>query len=127
MIVVDTSALLALLLDEPTADSIAEVLAAADRVVVPAGTFAEALIVAARRGVEDELRLLLDGIGAEVESLDETDANAVAKAHAAWGKGHHPASLNFGDCFAYASARRHDARLLFVGTDFSRTDVVPAL
>ncbi|AHF84597.1 twitching motility protein PilT [Rhizobium leguminosarum bv. trifolii WSM1689] len=54
-------------------------------------------------------------------------ARRIAEAHRAWGKGAHPASLNFGDCFAYEVAREHGCRLLFVGDDFVRTDIENAL
>lgn len=127
MIVVDTSALMALLLAAPEADRIAAILAAEDRIVISAGTLAEALIVAARRGVADELRLLLDGVGVEVDTLGATGAYAVADVYAIWGKGLHPAGLNFGDCFAFATAKAHGAPLLFVGDDFAKTDVAKVM
>jgi ribonuclease VapC len=50
----------------------------------------------------------------------------VAEAYARWGRGAHPAGLNFGDCFPYALARERGAPLLFVGEDFARTDLEPA-
>lgn len=127
MIVVDTSALMALLLAEPSAEQIASILAAEEHIFISAGTLAEALIVAARRGVSEEMTLLLEGIGAEVESMDTAGAYAVAGAYAAWGKGIHPAGLNFGDCFAYVAAKARGAALLFVGEDFSKTDVASAI
>jgi ribonuclease VapC len=123
MIAVDTSALMALLLAEPQADQIAAILKAEDHVVISAGTLAEALVVAARQGVAEELTLLIDGIGIQVDSFGVEGANAVAEAYSAWGKCQHPADLNFGDCFAYALARTLDEPLLFKGTDFSLTDV----
>ena len=118
---------MALLLAEPQADQIAAILKAEDRVLISAGTLAEALIVAERRGVEEELTLLIDGIGIQVDSFAAEGANAVAEAYSAWGKGQHPASLNFGDCFAYVTAMSSGAPLLFVGNDFSKTDVVAAI
>lgn len=127
MIVVDTSALMALLLSEPSADRIEEALTSEDRIVMSAGTLAEALIVATRRGVSEEMTQLIQGLGIEVESLDAQGAQVVAEAYAAWGRGVDPAGLNFGDCFAYVTARAHNAPLLFVGEDFSKTDVAAAL
>lgn len=127
MIAVDTSALMALLLAEPQADQIAATLKAEDHVVISAGTLAEALIVAARRGVAEELTLLIDGIGIQVDSFGVEGANAVAKAYFAWGKGQHPAGLNFGDCVAYVTALSSGAPLLFVGNDFAKTDVAAAM
>ena len=125
MIVVDTSALMALLLSEPSANEIADVLAGEEQLVISAGTLAEALIVAARRGVAEELEMLLTGIGFEVDNVTAADAAGVAEAYDKWGRGRHSAGLNFGDCFAYVTAKTRGAALLFVGDDFSRTDVVP--
>lgn len=59
--------------------------------------------------------------------ITATETILALTAHARFGKGRHPARLNLGDCFAYACAKAHGARLLFVGDDFSRTDVAPAL
>ena len=60
-------------------------------------------------------------------SVTPAAARRVAQAHARWGKGLHPASLNFGDCFAYALAAEHGCPLLYVGGDFAQTDIRPAL
>jgi ribonuclease VapC len=127
VIVVDTSALMALLLSEPCGDAVADALAGEEQLVIAAGTLGEASIVAGRRGLSEEMDMLLSGVGTEVDNLSASDARAVAAAHSVWGKGVHPASLNFGDCFAYICAKSHDAPLLFVGDDFSRTDVASAL
>lgn len=127
MILVDTSALMALLLSERYADDIANVLASEERVMISAGTLAEALIVADRRGLSEEMEMLLRGIGVEVDNLTSAGARAVADAYAAWGKGVHPAGLNFGDCFAYVSAKSHGAPLLYVGDDFSKTDIASVM
>lgn len=127
MIVIDTSALMALLLEEPEADQIAALLGSEESLSISAGTLAEALIVAERRGLQAEMAQLLEGLSVDVDELGAGGAAAVAQAYSAWGKGVHPAGLNFGDCFAYATAKTSGARLLFVGDDFSKTDVVPAL
>ena len=127
MIAVDTSALMALLLDEPTADAVSDALAEADALVISAGTVAEALIVAARRGIGEEMSRLLGELGFEVVPLSEAAARRVAAAHDAWGRGQHPAGLNFGDCFAYAVAHERGVPLLYVGEDFRRTDLVAVL
>lgn len=127
MIVLDSSALMALLLAEPLADHIAAILEVENRIVISAGTLAEALIVATRRGVSEEMTMLLDGLGVEVASVTASVAAAVAEAHRAWGRGSHPAGLNFGDCFAYVTAKATGGQLLFVGDDFSKTDIQPAL
>jgi len=127
LIVIDTSALMALLLGEPEADEIAALLGGEESLSISAGTLAEALIVAERRGFREELAQLLEGLGVDVDEVGAAGAMAVAQAYSAWGKGVHPAGLNFGDCFAYATTKNSGARLLFVGDDFAKTDVVPAL
>ena len=125
--VLDTSALMALLLGEPEADDIAALLASDEDFTISAGTLAEALIVAGRRGILEEMSQLLEGIGTDVDSVTAPDAMAVAAAYATWGKGVHPAGLNFGDCFAYVTAKKTGARLLYTGDDFARTDLPSAL
>ncbi len=126
MIVVDISALMAVLLGEAEAESCVQVLTDAEEIVISAGTLAEARIVAERRGIGEEMAGLVSGLGMEVASVTGPAASQVARAYAIWGKGVHPAGLNFGDCFAYALAKERDCPLLFVGNDFSRTDVMPA-
>jgi ribonuclease VapC len=127
LIVVDTSALIAILLDEPEAETCMAALVAADRLMISAGTVAETLIVAGRRNVGDEAEKLINGVGFEVIPTTLAAARGVAQAYALWGKGVHPAGLNFGDCFAYQLAKSSDCPLLFVGNDFSRTDVQTAI
>ena len=98
----------------------------ADRIVVSAATVAEAPIVAERRGLGAEMTALLDGLDLEVASVSPATARRVADAYARWGKGVHPAGLNFGDCFACEVAKARDRPLLHVGADFARTDVASA-
>ncbi len=123
MIAVDTSALMAILLNELEADACIRVLEAEDDLLISAGTVAEALIVSARRNVGEEMARLIDGLGFEIVSVTPASARRVAKAYENWGKGVHPASLNFGDCFAYEAAKEHACRLLYVGDGFSKTDI----
>jgi len=127
MIVVDTSALMAIVLNEPEAEACAGAIAAEDNLMVSAGTAAEALIVSARRNVAEEMARLIDGVGFEIVSVTASTARRVADAYARWGRGAHPAALNFGDCFAYALAKERRCPLLFIGEDFARTDVESAL
>ena len=127
MIAVDTSALMAIILGEPTSDACIQALEGEDSLLISAGTVAEALIVAGRRGVAEEMAQLLDGLGFEVVSLTQGSARRVAQAYDRWGKGVHKASLNFGDCFAYELAASHGCKLLFVGDDFTATDIASAL
>ncbi len=127
MIAVDTSALMAIVLNEPQADICMAVIEQADGLLISAGTVAEALIVAERRNIGDEIAALISGVGFEIVSVTAASARAIADAYSRWGKGVHPAALNFGDCFAYALAVAHNCALLYVGDDFSRTDVRSAL
>ena len=127
MIAVDTSALMAIMLNEPEADACAAVLEAEEHLLISAGTVAEALIVGARRNVGEEVAQLIDGLGFEIVSLTPASARRVAQAYEQWGKGIHPAALNFGDCFAYEVAKEHGCRLLYVGEDFKQTDLESAV
>lgn len=127
MIAVDTSALMAILLDEPEAEACIGVLEGEGTLLISAATVAEALVVAARRGVGEEMARLIDGLGFEIVAVTAASASRVAAAYGDWGRGVHPAGLNFGDCFAYELARVRGCPLLFVGADFARTDVARAL
>ena len=126
MIVVDASALMAIMLGEPLSDACMDVLEAEPEVSISAGTLAEALIVARRRNVEGEMARLIEDLGFTIVAVSAAAARRVAQAHAQWGKGVHPAGLNFGDCFAYAAAKDHGCPLLYVGDDFARTDLASA-
>ncbi len=127
MIAVDTSALMAIAQDEPGANACVAVLAGEDRLLMSAGTMLEVLIVAARRNLGEEMRDLIEALGFEIITVTPASVRRAAEAYQRWGKGVHPAKLNFGDCFAYEVAREHDCPLLFVGDDFARTDVQAAL
>jgi ribonuclease VapC len=123
MIAVDTSAIMAIVLDESEADACIAALEAEDTLLISAGTVAEALIVSARRNVSEEVASLIDGLGFEVVTVTPASARRIAQAYERWGKGVHPAGLNFGDCFAYEVAKEHACRLLYVGDDFSKADI----
>jgi ribonuclease VapC len=127
VIAIDTSALMAIVLDEAQSTACKDVIGTEDEVLISAATVAEALIVASRRNVEDEMISLIEGLGLIVVPLSAAAARRVALAYARWGKGAHPARLNFGDCFAYAVAKEHDCPLLYVGKDFERTDLLAAV
>ena len=127
MIAVDTSALMAVLLDEGQAAASAEALAGNDRIAISTATVAEALIVAERRDLGTEMAALIDGLPLEVETVTLAVARRVAEIYARWGKGIDPAGLNFGDCFAYDVAKMRGCPLLYVGRDFARTDIASAL
>lgn len=127
MIAVDTSALMEVLLGGPEADACTELLEGDEDLLLSAGTLAEALIVASRRNVHEEMVRLVDGLGFDIVSITPATARRVAQIYQRWGKGLHPAGLNFGDCFAYDVAKEHACRLLYVGRDFAQTDVESAL
>ena len=129
--IVDTSALIAILRDEPDAATFAEAIAAAATVRMSAANYVElgAVIDSARDPVAsrrvDEL-LNVAGIG--IEPVTRAQARRARDAYRDFGKGSgHRAALNFGDCFAYALATDLGEPLLFKGTDFAQTDVESAL
>ena len=103
-------------------------LEAADEVIVSAGTVVEALIVSIR---QESVRLavtnLIEGFGFDVVAVTQASAERISRAYERWGRGLHPASLNFGDCFAYQVASEHGCALLYAGDDFSKTDIVSVL
>ena len=123
MIAVDTSALMAIVLDEAQAAACIAALETEEEILISAATVAESLIVAAHRQVREEMTRILEGLGFTVVPVTAVSAQRVADAYARWGKGNHGAGLNFGDCFAYEVATERDCPLLYVGEDFSRTDV----
>ena len=123
MIAVDTSALMAVVLGEAGADACIAAVEAEDEIIISAVTIAEALIVADRRNVGDEMKNLIDGLGLNIIAVSLASARRVANAYARWGKGVHAAGLNLGDCFAYEVARQHGCPLLYVGSDFAKTDI----
>jgi ribonuclease VapC len=123
VIAVDTSALMAIALGEAEAGACKDVLEADGDVLISAGTVAEALIVAGRRNVTEEVTALIGDLGFTIIDVSAADARRIAHAHAQWGKGIHPAGLNFGDCFAYVVAKERGCPLLYVGDDFARTDL----
>lgn len=127
MIVVDTSALIAIILNEDDAVLCRDILRDSDDNLISAGTLAEAMIVASGRGIHDEMAELVSGNDLQVVDVTATTSRLVADAYRRWGKGFHPAALNFGDCFAYALAAERGCPLLYVGSDFARTDIRSAL
>lgn len=127
MIVIDTSALMAILAKELNAEACAAVLEAEDDILISAGTLAEALVVAGRRNLASEMTNLVAGLGATVMPLTHESARRVGGAYGRWGKGVHPAALNLGDCFAYVLAEAQGCGLLYVGEDFARTDLKSVL
>ncbi len=129
-VVIDTSALLAILQEESEAPALAAAIAADPRRLVSAASVVEAGIVVEARygpGGGRELDLLLHRAGVVVTAVDAHQAELARNAWRRFGKGRHPAALNFGDCFTYALAVDSREPLLCVGDDFPRTDVPLAL
>ena len=125
-VVLDTSAVLALLQDEKEAERILAALVDAEVRRISAATVVEAGIVLQARyddHGERELDLFLERAEVEVIPFSEEHAQLARQAFRRFGKGRHPAALNLGDCFAYALAVALDQPLLFVGTDFPATNV----
>ncbi len=128
--VVDTSALLAILQDEPERRQFNEAIEMADSRRMSAVTFVESsMVVESRFGAEGvrDLDQLIERAEIEIVPVDIPQARTAREAFARFGRGRHAAGLNFGDCFSYALARVLGEPLLFKGEDFGRTDVVPAL
>jgi ribonuclease VapC len=124
-LVVDTSAVMAIVLGEPTALRLAERLAACDEAIISAVTLAETTIVAeARLGPAGTMLVQNVLREANVHTVDVTASTALdaMEGWRSYGKGRHPASLNLGDCFTYALARRRRIPILSVGDDFVHTD-----
>jgi len=125
MIAVDTSAIMAVLPDEGPSASVMSCLTE-NKPCMSAGTYSELPIVAASNGVSDQVDKFISTTRISIVALDAAAARAVGRAYENWGKGRHPAALNFGDCFAYALAKKNMPPL-FAGNDFSKTDVSAAL
>ena len=124
--VVDTSALLAILSDEPERRHFNELIALSPSPMISSGTYLEAAIVTeARFGKEGgrDLKLLVSLASIAIIPFDVDQAAIAADAYSRYGKGRHSAGLNFGDCFAYALAKKCNKSLLFKGEDFPQTDV----
>lgn len=124
--VIDTSALLAILQNEPERRAFNEAIEAAGARVMSVANFVEtSIVIEARYGAEGgrDLDLFLERAGIELVAVTVEQGRAARLAFARFGRGRHAAGLNFGDCFAYALAVERGEPLLFKGDDFSRTDV----
>lgn len=124
--VIDSSALIAYLNGEASSDTIEAALDSDPRRQISAATLVEAGIVVERQRGEPaglQLDLLLHRLQVEVVPVTREQAELARTAYRQYGKGVHPAGLNFGDCFSYALAKSLGEALLFVGDDFSKTDI----
>ena len=127
--VIDSSALVAILLGEPGCDALAVTLSGAQRPLICAANWLEAMMLISARLGPPGVQALGELLDAAAVQVAPADAELVQTAFDAWqrfGKGQHPAGLNFGDCFAYALAMRRGDALLFKGQNFSQTDVPQA-
>jgi ribonuclease VapC len=128
--VLDTSALLAILQDEPERRAFNEAIKAAGSRLLSVASYVEtSMVIESRHGAEGlrDLDLVVDRAQIELVAVDVEQGRAACRAFSRFGKGRHPAGLNFGDCFAYALASTRAEPLLFKGDDFSATDVTPAV
>lgn len=128
--IVDSSAILAVLFAERDAAVYARAIGAAETCRISAATFVEVAVVVDAQTKSTggrQLDAFLRRAGITIESVTEEQAHLARQAYADFGKGRHPAGLNFGDCFAYALAKASGEPLLFKGNDFAKTDVVDAL
>lgn len=123
MIVVDSSALFAMLLREDEASDCRKAIEEASDLLMSAATLTEVLVVGARKGVLAMTRDLVGTLDLKVQPLTHERALAAGDAFERWGHRQHRAGLNYGDCFAYALASELGLPLLFVGSDFSQTDI----
>lgn len=128
--IVDSSAILAILFAEPDAADFARAISTAESCKIAAATFVEVAVVveAQTQGKGSrQLDALLRRARITIEPVTEEQAHLARQAYTDFGKGRHPAGLNFGDCFSYALAKASGQALLFKGNDFSRTDIANAL
>jgi len=128
--VIDTSAVVAILLGEPEAVLFTEAIYAAGAVSMSAASYLEAAMIIDRRmdaPRRANLDTTLEYFEIRIEPVTKEQAQVARRAFQEFGKGVHPAALKFGDCFTYALAKVTRTKLLFKGNDFSRTDLEPAV
>lgn len=127
--IVDTSAIIAVLFDENDAGIYANAIAKADACRMSAATFVEVSIVVevqTKSSGSRQLDAFMRRAGITIEPVTEDHAHLARQAFTDFGKGRHPAGLNYGDCFSYALAKAIGEPLLFKGRDFAKTDLVAA-
>jgi len=128
--VVDSSIMVAILLKEPGWLDLAKIIDETPQRMISAASLVEtSMVVEARKGFEGarDLDAFIHRAGIEVVAVDARQAQLARAAWRSFGKGNHPAALNYGDLFSYALARATGSPLLFKGADFSRTDIASAL
>lgn len=128
--IVDTSAVIAILFAEPDAKTYAQAIADAESCRMSAATLVEASIVTdvqTKNAGGRQLDALIRRARIAIEPVTEEHAHIARQAYADFGKGRHPAALNYGDCFSYALAKATGEPLLFKGADFRKTDITSAV
>jgi len=128
--IVDSSAILAILFAEPDAEVFARAISDAQACKISAANFVEVAVVIEAQTKDNGSRqfdAFLRRAGIEIQPVTEDQAHMARQAYSDFGKGRHPAGLNFGDCFSYALAKATGEPLLFKGNDFSKTDVISVL
>ena len=127
--ILDSSALIAVIMSEAGHEKLLAKIRSAAPVGIGAPTVVESAIVLSRRFGRDPFPLLLDlleEMDVVIIPFTEEHCFAAMRAFLRYGKGRHPAALNFGDCMVYAVASAANQPLLFIGGDFSQTDLIPA-
>ena len=128
--VIDSSAIFAIVLQEPEREAFLDAILNSNDAVIGAPTLFECRVVALRRGSDilvAQLQGVLDRLAMRVEAFEQQHERIAAEAYRRYGKGIDRAGLNFGDCFSYAIAKARNEPLLFKGNDFRLTDISPAL
>ena len=128
--VIDASAICAIVFDEPERGAIASLMAASSRTLMsPIQLWEAAVSISRRTGCDGmaEVALIREQFGIDIASLAEPETQLAFEAWRRFGKGQHPFKLNLGDCFAYGLAKSRDLPLLYKGEDFAMTDVRPAI
>jgi len=129
-VIVDSSAVIAILSRETAAPFLLEALRASDRPRMSAATWVEVSMVCISRGlssISGEVHMIPAELGIEVVDFTPRHAHLAAEAFERFGRGRHPAKLNYGDCMTYATAKLAGEPLLYVGNDFALTDIESAL
>jgi ribonuclease VapC len=127
--IVDTSALTAIFFGEPEAANFSRIILEAQQCRISVANFLELCMVVERQMGTDggrQIDIFLRRAGIAIEPITVEQGHVARQAFLDFGKGRHPAGLNFGDCFAYALAKTAGEHLLFKGRDFSQTDIVAA-
>jgi ribonuclease VapC len=128
--VIDTSAIVAVLLNEPSAGHVTQAIERGSPRLLSAANLLEAsIVIESRKGEAGgrELDLLLYHAGVETVPVDQDQAEIARMAWRRFGRGRHPAALNYGDCFAYALSKARRLPLLYIGNDFSQTGIESVL